>query len=308
MKTPIRNGVPQDWEQMTTIWNHAFTQLRVDSKSHPILLTEAPCNSRSIREKITAIMFEEFEIPAFYLSMQAVTSLYASGRVTGIIVDSGHTSTYSVPIYEGSAIQNAIHQLNIGGRDLTEFMLKLIAEKGYSLTGSSERGIFNHMKEHLTYVAINFEEEMHIARVTSSIERDYELPDGTMISLGSERFRCAEPLFNTNLLGIESDGMIQHHVHDSIMQCQSDLRKDLFHNVVLAGGNTMFPGMADRLRKEMSSLAPSAQIRTIAPPERKYSSWIGGSIMASLPTFLDTCISRTEWEENGSTIIHRKCF
>ncbi|KAH8057818.1 hypothetical protein JL722_6357 [Aureococcus anophagefferens] len=281
LKYPIEHGIVTNWDDMEKIWHHTFyNELRVAPEEHPVLLTEAPLNPKANRERMTQIMFETFNVPAMYVNIQAVLSLYASGRTTGCVLDSGDGVSHTI-----------------------------LTERGYSFTTTAEREIVRDIKEKLTYIALDFDQEMKTAAESSALEKSYELPDGNVIVIGNERFRCPEVLFQPSFIGKEASG-IHDCTFQTIMKCDVDIRKDLYSNIVLSGGTTMYPGIGERMTKELTALAPSTmKIKVVAPPpERKYSVWIGGSILSSLSTFQSMWISKAEYDESGPAIVHRKCF
>ena len=127
---PISHGFVTDWDEMEMIWHHTFyNELRVEPSEHPILLTEAPLTSKENREMMTKVMFEKFGVPALYGSLSSVLSLYASGRMTGCVLDSGYGVTQVAPVYEGYALQHAIERTNIAGSDVTDNLLQMMTGK-----------------------------------------------------------------------------------------------------------------------------------------------------------------------------------
>lgn len=303
---PVEHGQVKDWEAMENIWHYTFyNDLRVNPNEHATMLTEPPLNNNRNKEKMAELMFETFNVPALYISMQAILSLYASGRTTGIVVDAGDGVIHVVPVYEGFAISHAIHRTDIGGRDITNYLRTLLKQRGYSLTSSAEREIVRDLKERLCYVALDPEKELKLSEKVSGMEKQYVLPDGENLTIGPERFMAPELLFNPGVVGSE-EAPLDELIYQMVQNCDVDLRRDLFSNIVLSGGTTMFPGLKERLHRELTELVPeTAEVRIIAPPERRYSVWIGGSILGSLKTFNKLWVTRKEYKEIGSSAVHR---
>ncbi|KAI9358247.1 actin-2 [Zopfochytrium polystomum] len=297
LRYPIENGIVTNWDDMEKMWHHTFyIELRTPPEEHPVLLTEAPLNFKANREKMIQIMFETFNVPAFYVSIQAVLSLYAAGRTTGIVIDSGDGVSHVVPIYEGYSLHHAIERINLAGSGITEYLKRILMDSGYVVTNNGGLEIVRDIKEKLCHVALDYNQEM-----TSSVEKAYELPEGQIMTIGSERFRAPEALFQPSMVDLERRT-------NAILKCDVDLRQELYDNVVLSGGSTLYPGLGDRMHRELIQLARSSwRVRVVAPPERRYSVWIGGSILASLSTFQRMWVSKQEYDESGPRIVHRKC-
>ena len=306
LKYPIEHGIVNDWDDMEKVWEHTFTnELRVSPEEHNVMLTEAPMNPKGNREKMATIMFESFNVPGLYIAIQAVLSLYSAGKFTGIVCDSGDGVTHFVPIFDGYALPHSILRMDLAGRDITDYLIKLLNEVGVSLTTTAEREIAKDIKEKTCYVALDFEEEKKNYK-----EMSYEMPDGTVIKVKDQRFRVPEILFHPENCGKEAGG-IDQKCYDSINKSDIDVRKDLYQCIVLSGGTTMFSGLPERLTKDVKALAPESMknnVKVIAVPERKYSVWIGGSILSSISTFGSMWITKDEYQESGTSIVHRKCF
>jgi len=307
LRYPMEDGIVTNWDDMEKFWFHTFyNELRVAPEEHPVILTETPSNPKANREKMTQIMFESFEVPAMYVAMQPVLSLISTGRTFGIVFECGDRTSHVVPIHDGYALRYGIEKLEFSGRKLTDNLMKIMSGRGYSFSTAAEREIVKDIKEKLTYVASDFGKEM--CKASSSVERAYVLPDGGTITIGNERFRCPEALFKPSLMDLDSVG-IHEAVYNSIMQCDVDRRLNMYENVVLSGGSTMFPGIAERMYQELSALAPSTmKVKLVASPERKYSAWIGGSVVGYQSTFKQLCISKDEYAEFGPHVVQSKCL
>ena len=278
--------------------------MRVAPEEHNIMIIESPNNPKQNREKIAQIIFETFNAPGLYISNSAVLSLYSVGKYNGIVIDSGGDFTHFVPIYDCFGMPHAYIQENYAGRDLTLYMQELLYEVGYRAYTTHEKEIVESIKEKVCYVALDFEEELKYVEPF-----DYELPDGTHVTIKDQRIRCPEVLFKPDIIGKDGVG-IAKACYNSIQKCDLDKRKDLYNNIVLSGGNSMFNGLKERLIKEIKYLAPNSmeeEVSVIASPERKIAAWIGGSILSSSPYFENSWITKTEYEEEGANIVHKKC-
>lgn len=284
---------------------------------HPVLLTEPPHNPTSHREQLAEIFFETFRAPALFVAPPAVLSLYASGRTTGVVLDVGEGVTHCIPVYEGYALPHSIIRSDLGGGDVTKRLQLLLRKNGLAFSTTAESDFCSLMKEEVCYVSnkptggmsndydIRTASDNTTTSATTTPKAQYQLPDGQVITLSNERHRSSEVLFNPSLIGSE-----ERPIHDvlltSILQSDMDLRSTLFTNIVLSGGSTLLPGLGDRLLYEVRQRAPDrTKIRISAPPERGESAWVGGSILASLATFKNMWVGRTEYEEYGPSILHR---
>lgn len=262
---------------------------------------------------MTQIMFETFKVSGMSVAVQPLLALYASGQTSGCVLDSGGAVSQVVALYEGYVLPHTSMRLDLAGQDLTDYMIRILDEQGYAFTTPSDREIISKLKEQLCCIALDYDKDKESQAPTESSERQVQLPDGhlelpddCLAIIKGERFRCPEMLFQPSLIGMEAGG-VHDLIFQAIMKSDVDIHNDLFRHIVLSGGNTMFPGFRERVAKELTALAPSKRrVKVVADSFRKYNVWIGGSILASLPTFNDW-ISMEEYEESGPAIVHRKC-
>jgi len=236
------------------------------------------------------------------MANQAALTLFAAGKTTGLVIESGDGVTYAVPISEGYPLIDNTLRINLAGRDLTNFLMKTLNERYPQLFSPESSSIVRDIKEKLTYIALDFEQE--IKNTTS--EKSYQLPSGQIITIGNERFRCNEALFRPSLIGMETNG-ISELVMNSISGIKAEIKNNFYENIILGGGNTVLNGFADRLQKEISQLVPlPIKVQVLNQQKREHSAWNGGSILASLPYFQKIWISKKEYEESGPSIVHIK--
>jgi len=350
LKNPLKNGLIEDWDTLEALWDYIFSEgLMIDPSEHPLFVSECSWNTRNIREKLTELAFEKYQVQAFYVAKNAVLSAFSSGRSTGLILDSGGGTTSAVPVSDGYVLKKGIIKQNFGGEFLSQqaatlieslYNIKITPRYKIKKKNAVDAGVPADFVEYdrpnttpsfhqyaMNQVMHEFKET--ICQVSENPYREgilkgrplkcYEFPNGYNNSFGIERFKIPEimiqprefiiqkpnePIDTTNLLGMHE------LIYRSINLCDVDIRPNLYSNIVLTGGNTLFNGLMDRLNNELSVLAPGVKIRIHASgntSERRFGVWTGGSILSSLGTFHQLWISKKEYEEIGKSIVEKRC-
>jgi len=202
---PLDNGIVRNWEDALHVWNYAFFEkMKINPKNSKVLLTEPPMNPKENREKMVQTMFETYGFQGVYIAIQAVLTLYAQGLLTGVVVDSGDGVTHIVPVYEGFSLPHLTRRLNVAGRNITRYLIKLLLLRGYAFNRTADFETVRQIKEQFCYVGYDLELEKRLALETTVLIEKYTLPDGRIIKIGAERFEAPEALFNPNLVDIET--------------------------------------------------------------------------------------------------------
>ncbi|OHS97923.1 actin [Tritrichomonas foetus] len=305
---PIKERAITNYGQMEKIWNYIFSdELIIKPEEHPIVLTEAPFTPERNRQQAIQIMMEKFSFAAYYSSIPEVFSLFSAGRTTGLVVDSGESMTDILPVFECYPMYHVFSRLPIGGSHINSYLKRLLMQSGIEINESNENQLLNDIKEKLCYVPIDIEEEQHKYEHVNEIEKTYQMPSGLQVHIGSQRFRCVEPLFDPRLIQIQSEG-INQLLFETINKC-GELKQEMFKNIVLSGGTSLFPGFGQRLKKDLSKLAPpETKIDVIANEDRSNAAWLGGSVLASQASFSLMWITKDEYQEVGDNIVNLKCF
>jgi actin-related protein 2 len=301
------------------IWDHTFgpEKLNIDPHNSKVLLTEPPMNPLRNREKMIEVMFEKYGFDSVYIAIQAVLTLYSQGLLTGVVLDAGDGVSHICPVYEGFALPHLTRRLDIAGRDITRYLIKLLLLRGYAFNQTADFETVRMMKEKLCYTAYNTQVEQKLALETTTLVESYTLPDGRTIKVGAERFEAPEALFQPHLLDVEGDG-IAELLFNAIQAGDMDIRADLYKHIVLSGGTTMYPGLPSRLEREIKQLylervlkgdterLAKFKIRIEDPPRRKDMVFIGGAVLADvMKDREDFWMSKAEYEEKGKDCLQK---
>jgi len=316
---PMENGMVRNWDDMCHVWDYTFgpDKLNIDPSECKVLLTEPPMNPTRNREKMIEVMFEKYGFDSTYIAIQAVLTLYAQGLLTGVVVDSGDGVTHICPVYEGFALPHLTRRLDIAGRDITRYLIKLLLLRGYAFNHTADFETVRMMKEKLCYVGYDIMTEQKLAQETTFLVEPYTLPDGRVIKVGGERFEASEALFQPHLINVEGKG-IAELVFDAIQSAEMDMRPDLYKHIVLSGGSTMYPGLPSRLEREIKQLylervlkgdtdrLSKFKIRIEDPPRRKDMVFIGGAVLADVMKDRDDFwMSKAEYQEQGINVLKK---
>ncbi|VDP90241.1 unnamed protein product [Echinostoma caproni] len=307
LSCPILQGIVTSWSDLDAIWRHMFfKELKVDPQDHPLLVADYPLLPSHSRELMAQFAFEEFRIPALFIADQSVLALCAYGLTSGLSVDIGKQSTCIVPVTDMQIVPKATIKLTVGGRDVTNYLKRLLVQQGYSLNRATEHEIVRDIKEHLCFVSESPEIAVQPKSSASDLLTKYHLPDGSYLTVGTEQIIAPELLFNPGTRN-EPGFQLGRLVRDSIETCAPHVHDTLYTNITPSGGGTMFRGFVERLQKEVTRLCPAGQTVCVhSNPDRKYAVWIGGSILGSLSTFSDICVTRKQYEEDGIRSVYKK--
>ena len=299
MTSPFKKGIIENMNDMERIWFHLlYNELKVAPEEHAILMSDNCWNPPEIREKISQIMFEDLNILSLNISDQSALSLIASLKSTGVVFGSGEQITSAVPVFEGHPIPDSVSLIDFSGKQITEHLIGLL-----NLSDTPEKRLLaREIKEKLCYVSLDFEEEMK-----KEIEMLFELPDGQKITIGNERFRAVEPLFNFSKFTNQKS--IQNSIFDSIWKIDGDLSNNLFSNIILSGGSTLFLGMKERIEKELKETVKELPLQfKVDCSHNKNLAWYGGSLLFSTSSFRRDIVTRDQYDENGPSIVHNFFF
>ena len=305
LKYPSVHGMFKDMEDIDQILEYIYTNLDINMaevKEHPVLVTEPLLNPKKNREKIAKILFEKHKIEYLFFASQPVLSLYSTSTESGAVLESGDGVTQSCIIYEGYSIPGSYKRINLGGKDVTEYLQYLLNRKGYELKNSDGFQITKKIKEEIGEVSIN---GMNFEK-NNEINMKYILPDDSEIDIGEERFLAPEILFNPLLREFEYPGL-QEILVESINKTNVDLKKQLYNSILLSGGNMKMKGMKERIHKEIKKLSPkNIKVRLQIPSNPENCAWIGANIISSMDISKDMWISQREWFETDASIINTR--
>ena len=319
LRYPVKNGIFENEQDILTVFKYIYQNLEINNeeiREHPILITEPLLNPYSNREKIASALFENLSAPAIFFASQPILSLFSTSNTSGVILESGEGVTQSCVVYEGYSIPNSYIRNNYGGRDVTDYFQTLLKKQGYSFSTTSEFEIVRKIKEEICFTIVGSSSNNPLSNISnlelgnknkSESSNTYNLPDGNAIKIGEEKSLAPEILFNPSIIGSEHLSF-QEMIVTSINKVDIDLRKNLFNNILISGGNTLFKGIQEKFHTEIKYLSPkNMKVRIHSPGNRLLSCWTGGNVISTLEIFKKMWVTKDDWGEKGNkSIIHIK--
>jgi len=292
---PISEGRVQNKNDFSKLWEYSFkNKMNIKTEDFPqkkIMVTEAAMNSKKNRELMAEVIFEDHNFGACQFETQALLSLVAEGENTGLVLDSGDGVTHAIPVVEGYVQDWAIQRLNLAGRHVTNYLVKLLMQRGYAFNSSADFETVREIKEAMCFVSFDPTKDRKLANETTLLDKEYTLPDKSVIKIGRERFMATEVFFEPFLAGINDAGF-HHKLNDCLKACDIANFVQLMQNIFLTGGTTMTPGLSTRLTSELADLltkerygGDASRVRKTGmlihdPPRRMHSVFIGASVLA----------------------------
>lgn len=291
---PIENGTIKDFNSLCSVIRGIFQSLNIDPEDSEVILTEPSLNSINNRENLFAYMFEELKIENLFIANQALLSLCSTGKLTGIVLESGAGVTQIVPIFDAHIFPYGINRIDFGGNDLSDYLNRLLFEtNNHFYKNKKYLKFLEQIKKEACYIEYNYKKKLDSVK-----PYQIKLPDGNSINIKTERITVPEAIFKQKFLGKDRDG-IDVFFLDSINKCKETDQKKLYENIIVSGGNTNFPGFEAKLEKKIKKkIGKNKNVRFIEVEDKMNADWIGGrSFLAALKS--DDFISRFEYIENG---------
>nr|XP_054759396.1 mucin-5AC-like [Lytechinus pictus] len=304
VSNPMKGGLIDNWSELEYIWDHVIKkELNVTWEDHPILLTEVASAPKRQRERVLEVLFETYKTPACFVANQGALALHANGETSGLVLSSGSGVTEIVPVYQGCTMSHAVTTMPAAGRGVTRRLQRILMdERAFSVSTPFDHRILQEMKENMAYVCKDYETEMSHSDLTTPIK--YSLPDGSSVMLRKrDLFHCSETIFRPDIVGLPQKGLVQV-LSDCLEKCNPEFLAGLDPTILLAGGNTKLRGFTERLQHELDK--GDFNRAAIAPDNRDITTWIGGAILASHSSFADRLITSEDFEEFGTSLVHKQ--
>ena len=307
LRYPIQHGAFNNEEDISLIFNHIFSKLRLNEdhiSEHPLLISEPILNPKENRDMISELLFEKYKVPSLIFGFQPSLSLFAFSHTSGIILETGDAVSQICAISDGYSIPSSFIRSNFGGQDVSDYTRKLLKLKGVDLISDTEKLLLHEIKKKSLMITLDKKKE-------DDNPVKYTLPDLNSIQLTNEKYLATKVLLNPALVGKNCLGLHQMVV-TCIEKINSDLREKLCAHVKLTGGNSCFKGLNEVMHTEVRGFLPKynnkIKIKALNSNVTTISCWIGGNVIVGLDIFKNLLISKNDWNEKGKDIVHRQTF